>query len=143
MKNKNQPQNSRPRENEQNAGAFEALIGAIGECRAKPPYDYQRIIICYTNSPDLGRRVARRCGAARAEAASLLKAKRCRSVFIIDKADGGVEEALESIVCFVNQTRGVVVLLTNARKFSSWHDPLPGTAAKIRRRTHIKIRFGG
>jgi hypothetical protein len=137
MNEKKQPKNLGPPGND--AEAFEALIGAIEECRAKPSYDYQRIIICHANSPDLGRRLARRSGAALAGPGRPLDSNHALAVLVVEKAGDCSLEMLESIVHFVNRTRGVLVLLAPAESFTKWHDRWRSPAAQIRRRTHITI----
>jgi hypothetical protein len=123
------------------AEAFEAAMRAIEECRAKPSYDYQRVIICHTNNPDLGPKLARRSGAALAGPALPLDSKCALAVILIEKAGDCSLEMLESIVFFVNRTRGVVVLTATGQSFVRWRERWPIPAAQIRRRTHITIEF--
>jgi hypothetical protein len=123
------------------AEAFGALMAAIEECRAKPSYDYQRIILCLTTRPDLGPKLARRSGAALIGPAPPLSSKRASPALIVERAQDCSREMLESIVLFVNRTRGVVVLLATARALARWHDGWRIPAAQIRRRTHITIEF--
>jgi len=139
MNNMTQQNNLHPPEDD--AGTFEALIGAIEECRAKPSYDYQRIIICHTNSPKLGPKLARRSGAALVGHARPLDSRCATPVLVIEKAGDCSLEMLESIVFFVNRTRGVVVLLATGQSFTRWHDRWRIPAAQLRRRTHLTIEF--
>jgi hypothetical protein len=122
-------------------GAFEAALGAIQECRAKPSYDYQRIIICFSRKPDLGLKLARRSGAALIGPGPPLSSKRRSAGVVVSRAWDSSLEMLESIVFFVNRTRGVVVLVVTRRALAGWHDRWPIAAAQIRRRTHIAIDF--
>jgi hypothetical protein len=139
MNKKKQTKNLGPRGND--AKALEAVIGGIEECRAKPPYDYQRIIICHTNSPSLGPELARRSGAALAGPVCPLDLKCAPAVVIVEKAGDCSPEMLESIVIFINRTRGVVVLLAAAETFAGWRVRWRIPADQIRRRTHLTIQF--
>ncbi len=139
MNKKKQTKNSGPRGS--GAEAFEAVMSAIEECRRKPPYDYQRIIICHSNNPDLGPELARRSGAALVGAAEPLESRLPFAVLIVDNAGDCNVEALESIVAFVNRTRGVAVLLAPGQGFARWHDRWRIQADQIRRRTHLAIQF--
>jgi hypothetical protein len=117
------------------------LIGLIEECRTKPSFDYQRIIICHTNSPNLGQRLSRRLGVPLGAPGRPLRSKRAAAVVVIDKPGDCAAELLESVVLFVNRRRGVVVLLSNGQDFDAWPAQWLGPAAQIRRRTHITIEF--
>lgn len=124
-----------------NTEAFDALIGLIEECRAKPSFDYQRIIICHTNSPDLGQRLARRLGVPLAGPGRPLRSKRAVVVVVMDKPGDCAVELLESVVFFVNRARGVVVLISSGQEFDTWPAQWLGPAAQIRRRTHVTVEF--
>jgi hypothetical protein len=138
--NKNkQQENLCPGGNE--AEAFEALINAVEECLAKPSFDYQRIIICHTNSRIAGTRLVRRCGAARVGPGGPLDSKRAAAVVVVENAGDCGAEMLESIVFFVNRTRGVVVLLASGESFTRWDDGLHSADAQIRRRTHLTVEL--
>jgi hypothetical protein len=139
MKTKKQSKNLDPPAG--GSEAFEDLVFAIEECLAKPSYDYQRIIICHTRSPTLGPQLARRSGAALVGPARPLDSNCASALVIVEKAANCSLEMLESIVVFVNRTRGVVVLLTTPATFTRWHDRWRIVAAQIRRRTHLTIDF--
>jgi hypothetical protein len=64
-------------------------------------------------------------------------------VVVVENAGQCSLETLESIVVFVNRTRGVVVLLATAQSFDKWHDRWRIVADQIRRRTHLTIVFEG
>jgi hypothetical protein len=139
MNKKNQQKTNVPRGI--GAEAFDALIGAIEECRGKPPYDYQRIIMCRTNSPKLGAKLARRSGAARVGPGRPLDSTRAVSVLVVENVEECGVEMLESILCFVNRTRGVVVLLASGQGFTRWRDPWRSAGARICRRIHLTIEI--
>lgn len=122
--------------------AFAASLRAIEECRARPPYDYQRIVICLTNSPDLGPRLARRSGAVLTGPARPLDSRLGAAVVVVERAGDCGREMLESIVNYVNRTRGVVVLLVTRQSFTRWHDRWRIPAAQIRRRTRLTVEIG-
>jgi hypothetical protein len=121
--------------------AFEAALAAIEECRAKPPYDYQRVILCLTSRLDLGAKLATRSGATLIGPAPPLDSKRPPAVVIFANPGACDPAILESIVKFVNRTRGVVVLTVTEQEVADWHEHWQVTAAQIRRRTHITIDF--
>src|SRR5580704_16078612 len=120
MNKKNQQKNSRFPKND--AKAFKAAIAAIEECRNKPSYDYQRIIICQSNRAGLGPMLARHSGGTLVEAASVSYSANVSDVLIVGNAGDCGMNALESIVFLVNQTRGVVVLVADALTVDSWRD---------------------
>jgi len=128
-----------PHENE--ASALAAIISEIEECRGKPPYDYQRIIVCLTKSRDLARKLARRSGAALIGPARPVSSKCATPVIVVDRAGECSLETLESFVFFVNRTRGVVVLLVTGRGLVRWHERWGDVAAQLRRRTHLTIEY--
>jgi hypothetical protein len=121
------------------APAVQAALAAIEECRAKPAYDYQRIILCLGDSPGLGPRLARRSGAALLGPSRTLSLKRPPAAVIVQRVGERSLGVLESIVYFINRTRGVVVLLVTAEELARWHDAWPIAAAQLRRRTHVAI----
>jgi hypothetical protein len=117
------------------------LTGAVDECRAKPPNDYQRIIICLTAGPRLGSELARRCGAVLNGPGLPLDSKSDSAVIVVEEAERCSREMLESIVFFVNRTRGVVALLAAMGSLAKWRARWRIQADQIRRRTHIIIQL--
>jgi hypothetical protein len=126
--------------NKKDAKTFKAVVAAIEECLAKPAYDYQRIIICHSNRPELGPALALCSGAAQASPLALPYSARSPSVFIVENADWDAK-MIQSIVFLVNQTRSVVVLLASVRCVIKWQDRHREISAQIRRRTHITLHF--
>jgi hypothetical protein len=139
MNKKNQQKNSRSPKND--AKAFKAAIAAIEECRNKPSYDYQRIILCQSNRAGLGLMLARHSGGTLVEAARVSYWANVSDVLIIENAGDCGPDALESIVFLVNQTRGVVVLVAGAQGVDSLRDQWREISARIQRRTHLTIEF--
>src|SRR5665213_2306801 len=122
-----------------NAEAFDALIGLIEECRGKPSFDYQRIIVCHANSLNLGPKLSQRLGVPLIDSWRPLNSKRVVAVLIVANAGNCSVEMLESVVFYVNRTRGVVVLLIGGQSFEKWPALWLGPAAQIHRRTHATI----
>jgi hypothetical protein len=139
MKSKTQSNSSTP--NKKDAKTFKAVVSAIEECLAKPPYDYQRIIICHSNRPELGPAVALCSGATLADSEGLAPSARTPSVVVVENAGNWDAKMLQSIVFLVNQTRSVVVVLASVRSVKQWQHRHKEVSAQICRRTHIALEF--
>ncbi|HEX4122331.1 MAG TPA: hypothetical protein VH619_17075 [Verrucomicrobiae bacterium] len=121
-----------------NTEAIKALFEALGECCAKPAYDYQRIIVCLTRASS---RVTAQCGAVFANPLRGLDPRGDTALVVVDKEEDWSSKMLDTVVQFVNQTRGVVVLMAAAESLARWHEVWRLQADQIRRRTHITIEF--
>jgi hypothetical protein len=139
MNTRKQSKNFKPRPI--GAAAVQAALAAIEECRAKPPYDYQRVILCLGESPGLVPRLARHPGATLIDPSQSLSFSGPPATVIVQGVGERGPSALESIVCFINQTRGVVLILATAQEVARWQDSWPVVAAQLRRHTHIVIDF--
>ena len=118
-----------------NTEAIKTLFEAVGECCAKPAYDYQRIIVCLT------RRVTAQCGAVFATPMRGPDSKGDTALVVVDKEEDWSEKTLDTIVQYVNRTRGVVVLMAAADSLAKWREAFQLQADQIRRRTHMTIEF--
>jgi hypothetical protein len=120
--------------------AFKALFEAVGECCAKPAFDYQRIIVCLTPGPIPG--AVLRCGAVLANPDGQLESEGSSSVVVVvEEEKDWTWKMLETIVRFINCTRGVVVLMAAAESIFRWHDLWRVQFDQIRRRIHVTIEF--
>ena len=104
------------------AEPLDAVLCAIGECRAKPASDPQRIIILM--APGDGGKAA------------LPRAP----VVVMDAALFGPQE-LETLTRLVNRTRAVPVLRVSEDALRGWARRWPRQAAQIRRRTHLIVNL--
>jgi hypothetical protein len=134
MKTKTQLKSSHS--NKKDARAFKAALVAIEECLAKPAYDYQRIIICHSNRPELGPALALCSGAVQAGPGGLTP-----SALIVENAGNWDAKKLQSLVYLVNQNRSVIVLLASVRHVAKWQKDHREVSAQIRRRTHSTLEF--
>ena len=60
---------------------------------------------------------------------------------VVDKEEDWSEKKLDTIVQYINRTRGVVVLMAAADSLAKWHGAFQFQADQIRRRTHMTIEF--
>ncbi|HEY3915741.1 MAG TPA: hypothetical protein VGN61_14735 [Verrucomicrobiae bacterium] len=118
-----------------NTEAIKTLFEAVGECCAKPAYDYQRIIVCLT------RKVTAQCGAVFASPQKGKDPRGDTALVVVDKEEDWSEKTLDTIVEYINRTRGVVVLMAAAESLAKWREAFRLQADQIRRRTHMTIEF--
>ena len=108
---------------------FKAVVSAIEECLLKPHFDYQRIIICHSNRPELAPSLALCSSVVRIGPSGPVPSARAPSVLVIENAAKCDAKKLQSLVFLVNQTRSVVVLLTSAnavKKSENRHEEISG-----------------
>jgi len=118
-----------------NSEAINALFEAVGDCCAKPAYDYQRIIVCKTH------RVTAQCGAVFASPVRGMDPRGDTALVVVDKEEDWSEKTLGTIVEYINRTRGVVVLMAAEQSLAKWREAFRIQADQIRRRTHMTIEF--
>ncbi|HEY3852907.1 MAG TPA: hypothetical protein VGO67_00775 [Verrucomicrobiae bacterium] len=139
MKTKTQPKSLAS--NTTDARTFKAVISATEESVFKPPFDYQRIIICHSNRPELAPALALCSGTIRIGPADPIPSARAPSVLVVENAGKCDAKRLQSLVFLVNQTRSVIVLVACAEAFRQLEDRHKEIWAQIRRRTHFTFEF--
>jgi hypothetical protein len=126
----------------------------VEECRAKPPDDFQRIVVILA-PPDRQRSrlcgaLAQRCRATLLTAASIRQrhllqplVRLClqggRPILAIDQAEYLGREELQTLKLLINLTPAVLLLLSTAPAYRNWNQRWPIEASQIRRRTHLVL----